>query len=128
MKDLITSAHFVAQIHSLPRRVRNASIYFALACGTGSTGLDVNTLAPFAGCTGDAEQVCLSLPDHEHYFWSRPGCYETGRVSYPLTFSPDTDSQLCMGTGYRQYEVEADWVPGGVSVVVDGSESYMLYE
>jgi hypothetical protein len=108
--------------------MKNIILYFSLACGSQASGLDINTLAPFSGCTGDAQALCLIVPDTERYSWSRPGCTETGRIAYPLTFSPDTDSRLCMGTGYRQYEVEADWVPGGVSVVIDGNDSYTLFE
>jgi hypothetical protein len=101
--------------------MKNIILYFSLACGSASSTIDVNTLAPFAGCTYNEQQTCLYVEDNR-YAWSKPGCTETGRVYYPLTFDPDTDTQLCMGTGYRQYEVEADWVPGGIMVVVDGEE------
>jgi hypothetical protein len=81
-------------------------------------------------CTNDGSQVCLTVRSSQstglpeaRYWWSKPGCQETGDLTGGLEFTPDTDSRLCIAPEPSLYSASAYWNASGLSITVDQAPS-----
>jgi hypothetical protein len=93
-----------------------------LACGTLPSGPLMAYELDGVWCDRESPQTCLSvIPSSPaaHYVWQVGLCFETGRLTGGLEFTPATDSRLCLAPDYGLYSASGKWTTTGIRLELD---------
>lgn len=111
----------------MPRIILLAIAFLALACSAPFEDDEPVMAYELDGqwCTvGDVPQVCLTVvqaPGHVAYVWQAGLCFEHGRLTGGLEFTPNTDSRLCVAPEFDLYSATGVWTGTGLRLTVDAS-------